>query len=152
MQFSIATLVSVLAVAEVASAWQSMSNSPPDPKHPQSPRPPTNPRTVIGYRDTPSCDSRFTNRVLRGSGSSGCMTFGQNMPGVGCTHYGGEGHPAQGCSGHLPISSIRVGTGENCWFYRNPGCTGAQIWYRGVNNCASFGSRTEIGSYKCSNA
>jgi hypothetical protein len=36
MQFSIAALVSVLAAAEVASAWQSMSNSHRDRKHPQT--------------------------------------------------------------------------------------------------------------------
>lgn len=32
MQFSIATLVSVLAAAEVATAWQSTSNSIHNPK------------------------------------------------------------------------------------------------------------------------
>lgn len=77
------------------------------------------------------------------------MTFGQSMPGVGCTHYGGQGAPAQACNGNLNIASIRVGTGENCVFYRNGGCSGDQIWYNRVNNCASFGSRTTIGSYKC---
>jgi hypothetical protein len=34
MQFSIAALVSVLAAAEIASAWQSMSNSHRERKHP----------------------------------------------------------------------------------------------------------------------
>jgi len=55
----------------------------------------------------------------------------------------------QACSGHLSIHSIRVGTGENCVFYRNGGCSDDQIWYNGVNNCASFSSQTAIGSYKC---
>lgn len=36
MQFSIATLVSVLAAAEVATAWQSTSNSQPDRHRPST--------------------------------------------------------------------------------------------------------------------
>ncbi|KAK4665030.1 uncharacterized protein QC763_509852 [Podospora pseudopauciseta] len=148
MQLSLTSLVSLLAAAQSASAWQSTSTTPPLPL-PSSPS--LTYSTVIGYADSRICNDQVQNRVLRGSTfHDTCFTFGQSMPGVSCTHYARNGAPAQACSGHLPIVSIRHGTGENCIFYRNGGCTGDQIWKNGVNGCATFGDRTTIGSYRCS--
>ncbi|KAK0667504.1 hypothetical protein QBC41DRAFT_338347 [Cercophora samala] len=121
------SFISLLAAAQAASAWQ-----------------------IIGYADSRTCNDQVQNRVLRGSSSSVCFTFGQSMPGVSCTHYARNGAPAQACSGHLPIVSVRYGTGENCAFYSGPGCTGDTIIRSGVNGCATFGDRTTIGSYRCS--
>ncbi|KAK0744582.1 hypothetical protein B0T21DRAFT_407669 [Apiosordaria backusii] len=126
MQLSFTSVVSLLVAAQTASAWQ-----------------------IIGYADSRTCGTSVANRVLRGS-SNACFTFGQSMPGVTCTHYARNGAPAEGCHGHLPIVSIRHGTGENCAFYRGAGCTGDTIIKSGVNGCSTFGDRTTIGSYKCS--
>lgn len=76
------------------------------------------------------------------------MTFGRDMPGVGCTEYARQGAAAEGCFGNLPISSIRVGTGESCTFYSNGDCSGDKVIFHRVNNCATFNRRT-VGSYQC---
>lgn len=111
------------------------------------------PLPVIGYQDSRTCNNQVRNRVLRGgNGQSGCFTFGQSMPGVTCTEYARDGAPAQGCHGHLPITSIRVGTGESCTFYQGSGCTGSTYVVHRVNDCATFGDRTTIGSYRCVSA
>ncbi|GAB1318677.1 hypothetical protein MFIFM68171_08887 [Madurella fahalii] len=127
MQLIPTIIISLLAAAETSSAWQ-----------------------IIGYQDSRTCNNQVRNRVLRGgNGQSGCYTFGQSMPGVTCTEYARDGAPAQGCHGHLPITSIRVGTGESCTFYQGGGCTGATHVVHRVNTCVTFGDRTTIGSYRC---
>ncbi|KAF6824241.1 hypothetical protein CMUS01_10342 [Colletotrichum musicola] len=127
MQFSLASAVSLLAAVQTASAWQ-----------------------IIGYNGNQNCHDGYQNRVLRGgSAQNVCYTFGQSMPGVTCTHYARNGAPAEGCHGHLPINSIRVGTGQTCYFYRQPNCGGGFHLVDNKNTCAAGGG--EFKSFKCFN-
>lgn len=70
------------------------------------------------------------------------------MPGVTCTHYARNGAPAEGCHGHLPINSIRIGTGQSCTFYRGADCTGGGLnQFTNVNRCVA--GNVEWKSFKC---
>ncbi len=71
------------------------------------------------------------------------------MPGVTCTEYARNGAPAEGCIGNLPISSVRVGTGESCAFYSGEGCSGDTSVVNHVNDCVTFSGRNQVRSYKC---
>jgi len=71
------------------------------------------------------------------------------MPGVTCTEYARNGAPGEGCHGHLPISSIRVGTGESCTFYSGDNCSGDTSIVHRVNSCVTFSGRNQVRSYKC---
>ncbi|KAM5349140.1 hypothetical protein ACJ41O_008963 [Fusarium nematophilum] len=127
MQFS--TLLVLLAAAPATMAWQ-----------------------LIIYQGTKTCDNRNANRVLRGGNAQdGCYTLGRDLPGVGCTHYARDGAPGQACRGNLRAGSVRVGTGERCWFYSGPDCTGDRAFRSGVNDCTDA-SGSEVRSFQCRNA
>ncbi len=99
---------------------------------------------------TPTLDDGNRNCVLRGGNAqSACFTFGKDMPRVTCTEYARNGAPGEGCHGNLPVSSVRVGTGESCAFYSGEGCSRDTSIVNRVNDCVTFSGRNQVRSYKC---
>ncbi|KAJ3535259.1 hypothetical protein NM208_g7211 [Fusarium decemcellulare] len=75
--------------------------------------------------DTYTCDAKDDTqyRVLSGEGKSGCLNFGQDMPGANCAKFTEGGWIKGPCDGQeFKPRSILVQPGTICQVYHYEGC------------------------------
>lgn len=92
-------------------------------------------------------------RRITGGGEGNCYTFGNAMPGTGCTEFTNSGVSGRGCGsppGWRP-HSFAFGGGRNCVLYMHPNCQGPW-WDSGSNSQCQQRSNngdSTIRSFRC---
>ncbi|KAH6871483.1 hypothetical protein B0T10DRAFT_466645 [Thelonectria olida] len=108
------------------------------------------------YDGTLSCfaNGNTQYRIISGGGKSGCLTFGRDMPGTGCTKYTSGGGVRGPCDGQAfaPIS-ILVQPDTVCMIFRDGNCqqeANVIVPQNGQPTCGNgIGLSTTIGSIIC---
>lgn len=113
--------------------------------------------TVAACETYPVCVEIGVVRYLSGDILGQCRTFGESMPGVGCTQTV-DGLPSKGCIGSSfrPHTLYPMFTNTNwgnvvCTAYGSSGCVGKSMDFGAAETDYKFGesSDTTIRSFKC---